>query len=135
MIQLTRRLLFLSASVGLLFGCGAGGADGENVHDAPMMESVVILDESTQVLAGITDVASAEAAAPKLEELAARLGEIRARGKELFQSTPDAPARPSPQVQIQVEEAKKRFAKAGQTAAAIPGVRAAIDEAMRGFGT
>lgn len=68
-------MLFLAA---WLTGCG-------DSHEAVADQTVAALNDLNEVLAGVTDKATADAAKPKIDAAAKQLGELKARAEALGQ--------------------------------------------------
>lgn len=63
-------------AVGLMFVllCGVGGC--KSAHEAVAADSIALMNELCDVMEGVTDDASAQAAVPKIENLGARMKEL-----------------------------------------------------------
>lgn len=86
-------ILALAAGLLLLSGCGGG----EATHESIVKDSIALLADQADIVATITDEASAEAARPELEALAERMKKLSQQATQLG----EPPAR----IKLELEEA------------------------------
>jgi hypothetical protein len=94
------RVLTVTAVAAMCVSCGGGGISS---YEDGMAAQVEIMEEMVDVLEGVTDEASAEEAATKIEALGGRIGEVIAQLEEL----------PTPTME-EMQEIAHKYADQGQ---------------------
>ena len=95
----------------LVLVCGLGGCKSK--HEALQDDAMAMLNELCDILDGVTDDASAQAAVPKIEKLGARMKELGERAKALGTPPKEEEERLKTKMTAYQEKLKKRMEAAG----------------------
>ena len=88
----------------LIVGCTT------DTHESTIIEMISTFDEMTEIIEGVTDESSADAAIGKLEKISKKMGDIKTRGEKL--GDPDeATKKDLAEYESKMEEALGRLMK------------------------
>ncbi len=118
---------FALVALGAAFLCyGCGGDSHESLND----ETCDIFTEMTEIMATITDEASAKEAAPKIEALAVEFKDIVQREKSLGDPPDDVKRELEKKMSAAMQDFFKEMMRVGQ----VEGAMKQIEKAMEGVG-
>ncbi len=122
----TRLLLLLPLLVGLV-GCGQAGGRADS-PEAMAEEMLDCLNDTADLLEGIKDKASAEAAGPKIKKLNERWARLRKKFDEPQQLSDQKKTELSAKYPPRTEAAFNRLIQAYQKVINVPGAKEALSE-------
>jgi len=121
-------ILALVLSLAPLSGCGPS-----DPHEKVMVDMLDCMEEVTEVLAGVTDKASAEAAKPKLEAFGERMKGIQKDMEEVGEPDKEKEEALKEKYEKRMKEVMGKFMKEGMRIGMNPELGAVLKEAMEGI--
>jgi len=118
---------FVTVSLVLLTGCG--GADPDT-HEKVMRDSLDVMKEMTQVLAKITDEASAKQHAPELAQIGERMEAIDERQDALDPPSVERQQELEAQFGEELETVMRAFMEEGMRIAMNPALNKHVEDAL-----
>lgn len=110
--------------------CGLGGCKSK--HEAVADDMTAVMSEMCDILDGVTDQASAEAAVPKIEQLGTRMKDIVERAKALGTPPKEEQERIQKKMTDQQQKLQARMQANGQKMAQYPVLMQAFMKMMTG---
>lgn len=102
---------------------------GGDTHEKAAAESLTVMQDFTEVLAGVTDEASARAAKPELEKISKRMNEIQERMTKLGE--PTAEQQQELEKMKGFEETMKKFMAEAMRVGMDPALGPILEDAMK----
>lgn len=126
---MTRTITTLALATALVLLTGCGGNDPDT-HDKVMRDTIDIMKQMTDVMAKITDEASAEANAPKLAKLGEQFEAIKTRQEAVGDPNEEQEAALKTKYEAEMQEAVDPFMKELFRIAMNPKLAKHLEDAM-----
>ena len=121
----------LCGSVMLILFCGMSGCKG-TTHESLAEEQMALMNEMFDVMEGVTDAASAQAAKPKLEKISTRMKELGEKAKALGQPSAEEEQRLKKKFEPELKKMMERFFPLMTKIGKFPELQEAMGKSMGG---